>query len=106
MGSASSSGLPENSGLKYDQLSGGWPGCTCICAGCTGSCSCCTGEASGCYGGADDTAGTTGVGALETVVVQVVLLPWLLIYVHWLSTCNIYYNMLRKILFSFINLSS
>ena len=43
-----------------------------------------------------------GVGMLEVVVVQVVLLLLLLlIYVHWLSTCNTYYNLLRKNFFLF-----
>ena len=58
--SASSFGLPENSGLKYDQFSEGWPDYTCTCAGCTGSCTCCTEGASSCTEGADSMTGTTG----------------------------------------------
>ena len=34
--SASSSGLPENSGFKHDQINWGWPCCTWICTGCAG----------------------------------------------------------------------
>ena len=63
------SGLPENSGLEYDQFSRGGPGCTCTCAGCTGSwtcctgsCTCCTGGAGGCSGGAGGVADSTGGG--------------------------------------------
>ena len=60
--SASSSGLPENSSLKYEQFNGGWPGCTCTCAGCTASCTCFTGGASCCSGGAGSMSGSTGGG--------------------------------------------
>ena len=70
--SASSSGFPENSGLKCDQFN--CTNCCPCCAGCMGCCTCCV-DCVGCCTCCVGAGWAGGVEVLEYLVFVVLLLP-------------------------------
>ena len=89
-GSASSSGFPENSGLKWHQLKCAiccWCG-GCPCSTCCACCSCC------CGGGCPALSWGVGVGVLEHLALVVLALPYLTCFYLVLVALCLYSNLL------------